>query len=178
VTSEQRRAAKTANFAVIYGVSAYGLSQQTELNLTESKSFIDTYFDRYPNIRKYMDETIEMAREKGYVTTLIGRRRYLPEINSKNFQVRQFAERTAINTPIQGTAADMIKMAMIAIDKDLKSMKSTMVLQVHDELVFDAHNDELEKLKHIVSKRMSGAIKMAVPLVVDIGIGPNWLEAK
>ncbi len=178
VTSEQRRAAKTANFAVIYGVSAYGLSQQTELNLTESKSFIDTYFERYPNIRKYMDDTISMARSEGYVTTLMGRRRYLPEINSDNFQVRQFAERTAINTPIQGTAADMIKMAMITIDKAMASMKSRMVLQVHDELVFDAHNDELDQLKRLVNKHMSGAIKLKVPVVVDIGSGSNWLEAK
>ena len=178
VTSEQRRAAKTANFAVIYGVSAYGLSQQTELNLTESKSFIDTYFERYPNIRKYMDDTIEMARNEGYVTTLMGRRRYLPEINSKNFQVRQFAERTAINTPIQGTAADMIKMAMITIDKAMASMQSKMVLQVHDELVFDAHNDELDELKTLVNKHMSSAIKLKVPVVVDIGSGLNWLEAK
>jgi DNA polymerase-1 len=178
VTPEQRRAAKTANFAVIYGVSAYGLSQQTELNLTESKGFIDTYFERYPNIRNYMDETIASARENGYVTTLIGRRRYLPEINSKNYQVRQFAERTAINTPIQGTAADLIKIAMIAIDKEMASMKSKMVLQVHDELVFDAHKDELEKLRRLVERQMSQAIKMAVPLVVDMGVGPNWLEAK
>jgi DNA polymerase-1 len=178
VTSEHRRAAKTANFAVIYGVSAYGLSQQTELNLTESKDFIDTYFERYPNIRKYMEDTIGAAREEGYVTTLMGRRRYLPEIKSQNFQVRQFAERTAINTPIQGTAADLIKMAMIAIDKELTGMKSKMVLQVHDELVFDAHNGELKKLKRIVNDKMSKAIKLKVPLVVDIGVGPNWLEAK
>lgn len=178
VTTEQRRAAKTANFAVIYGVSAYGLSQQTELNLMESKGFIDTYFERYPNIRKYMDETIAMARDKGFVTTLMGRRRYLPEINSKNFQVRSFSERTAINTPIQGTAADLIKIAMIAIDKEMASMKSKMVLQVHDELVFDAHKDELKDLRRLVDMKMSRAIKLEVPLVVDIGVGPNWLEAK
>jgi len=178
VTSAQRRVAKTANFAVIYGVSAYGLSQQTDLSVTEAGRFIDTYFERYPNIKKYTEDTIERAREEGYVTTLMGRRRYLPEIKSKNRQVREFAERTAINTPIQGTAADLIKIAMIAIDKDIASLKSRMVLQVHDELVFDAANDELDKLKKLVSKRMSGAIKLAVPLVVDIGVGSNWLEAK
>ncbi len=178
VTSEQRRAAKTANFAVIYGVSAYGLSQQTELNLTESKEFIDTYFDRYPNIKKYMDTAIKMARTDGYVTTLLGRRRFLPEINSKNFQRRQFAERTAINTPIQGTAADLIKLAMIKIDRDMNGLKSRMVLQVHDELVFDAFDKELDDLKGIVDNRMSKAAKLKVPLVVDIGVGPNWLEAK
>lgn len=178
VTPDQRRAAKTTNFSVIYGVTAYGLSRQTELNLTDAKGFIDTYFRRYPNIKKYIDETIAAARSDGYVITLLGRRRYLPEIQSKNFQIRQFAERTAINTPIQGTAADLIKIAMIAIDKDLSKMKSRMVLQVHDELVFDAHNDELDELKQIVESRMSRAIKLIVPLVVDIGIGPNWLEAK
>jgi len=180
VTSEQRRAAKTANFAVIYGVSAYGLSQQTELNLTESKDFIDTYFERYPNIRNYMDDTIAAARRNGFVTTLMGRRRYLPEINSKNYQVRQFAERTAINTPIQGTAADLIKLAMVVIDREIigNRMESKMVLQVHDELVFDAPETELKDLEKIVRKRMSGAIKMDVPLDVDIGIGNNWLEAK
>ena len=178
VTGEQRRAAKTANFAVIYGVSAYGLSQQTELNLGESKQFIDTYFERYPGIRKYMDEMIQTAREKGFVTTLSGRRRYLPEINSRNFQRRQFAERIAINSPIQGTAADMIKIAMIRIDSDIAKMKSKMILQVHDELVFDAYNDELEELQKIVQTRMSKAIRMKVPLIVDMGVGPNWLEAK
>ncbi|MFH1701544.1 MAG: DNA polymerase I [Candidatus Zixiibacteriota bacterium] len=178
VNREQRRAAKTANFAVVYGVSAYGLSQQTELNLAESKEFIDTYFDRYPGIKTYMKKTLDFARENGYVTTLLDRRRYLPDINNKNFQIRQFAERTAINTPIQGTAADIIKLAMIKIDKAINSMKSKMVLQVHDELVFDAPDDELEELKNIVQKQMSGAIKLEVPLDIDIGVGPNWLEAK
>lgn len=178
VTSEQRRAAKTANFAVIYGVSAYGLSQQTELNLNESKQFIDTYFERYPNIKKYMDSTIQSARKNGYVMTLFGRRRYLPEINTKNFQRRQFAERTAINTPIQGTAADLIKLAMINIDKDIAKMKSKMILQVHDELIFDTHSKELNNLKKLVNARMSKAAQLKVPLIIDIGTGPNWLEAK
>ena len=178
VTADQRRAAKTANFAIIYGVSAYGLSQQTEMNVTASRDFIDTYFERYPGIKRYIDATIALARQDGYVTTLSGRRRYLPDIKSSNFQSRQFAERTAINTPIQGTAADMIKLAMIDIDKDLAGMKSKMVLQVHDELVFDAANDELENLTRLVRSRMSQAIKLKVPLVVDIGVGANWLEAK
>jgi DNA polymerase-1 len=178
VTPEQRRAAKTANFAIIYGVSAYGLSQQTELDLGASRQFIDDYFERYPNIRKYIEDTIEAARRDGYVTTLLGRRRYLPEIDSKNFQRRQFAERTAINTPIQGTAADLIKLAMIKIDKAISKMKSKMALQVHDELVFDAHNDELDELKNLVEGKMSKAVRLKVPLVVDIGVGPNWLEAK
>jgi DNA polymerase-1 len=178
VTPEQRRAAKTANFAVIYGVSAYGLSQQTELDLTESKQFIDTYFERYPGIKDYMEKTIAGARKDGYVTTLLGRRRYLPEINSKNYQVRQFAERTAINTPIQGTAADMIKTAMINIFDDLQGMKTKMVLQVHDELIFDTHSSEITKVTELVRKRMSRALKLVVPIEVSIGTGPNWLEAK
>ncbi len=178
VTPAMRRAAKTANFAVIYGVSAYGLSQQTELDMGESKEFIDTYFKRYPGIRKYMDDTIAFAREKGYVTTLFNRIRYLPEINAKNFQVRQFAERTAINTPIQGTAADMIKVAMINIHKKMHNMKSKMILQVHDELVFDVHNDELVEIKTMVKDGMEKAVKLKVPVKVDIGVGPNWLEAK
>ncbi len=178
VTPEQRRAAKTANFAVIYGVSAYGLSQQSELDLTGAKQFIDTYFERYPGIRDYMDKTKKFARDKGYVTTMLNRRRYLPEINSKNFNVRQFAERTAINTPIQGTAADMIKLAMVKIHREMAKMRSKMVLQVHDELVFDAHKDELDDLKKLVKSGMEKAIKLIVPVVVDIGVGDNWLDAK
>jgi DNA polymerase-1 len=178
VTPEMRRSAKTANFAVIYGVTAYGLSQQTVMDVTQSKEFIDTYFSRYPGIRKYIDTTIETARKNGFVTTLFNRLRYLPEINSKNFQVRQFAERTAINTPIQGTAADMIKIAMIHIYDKIKNWKSKMVLQVHDELVFDAHKSELNELKELVKYEMEAAVKLKVPVTVDIGVGPNWLEAK
>lgn len=178
VTPEMRRAAKTANFAVIYGVSAYGLSQQTELDLNQSKDFIETYFARYPGINKYMDDMKKFAREKGYVTTLYNRRRYLPDINSKNFSIRQFAERTAINTPIQGSAADIIKVAMLKIYDRMKKMKSRMVLQVHDELVFDVRDDELVELKQIVKDGMEKAIKLKVPLVADIGVGHNWLDCK
>jgi len=178
VTPEMRRAAKTANFAVIYGVSAYGLSQQTELDLGESKDFIETYFERYPGIKTYMNETKQSARDKGFVTTLYNRRRYLPDIMAKNFNVRQFAERTAINTPIQGTAADIIKVAMLKIHKQMAGMKSKMVLQVHDELVFDVYKDELETLTGIVKNGMEKAIKLKVPLIADIGIGDNWLECK
>ncbi|MBU0984970.1 MAG: DNA polymerase I [candidate division Zixibacteria bacterium] len=178
VTSEMRRAAKTANFAVIYGVTAFGLAQQTELNLEESKTFIDTYFERYPGIRKYMDDTIEFARQNGYVTTLFNRRRYLPEINEKNRNVRQFAERTAINTPIQGTAADIIKRAMLKIHDRMKGMRSRMVLQVHDELVFDVHKDELDEVRELVVRGMEKAAVLNVPLVADVGVGDNWLEAK
>ena len=178
VTPEMRRQAKTANFAVIYGVTAYGLSQQTELDVTQSKDFIDTYFSRYPGIKKYMDSTIEIARKQGYVTTLLNRIRYLPEINAKNFQVRQFAERTAINTPIQGTAADMIKIAMIRIYDRIRNWGSRLILQVHDELVFDAREEEILPLKEVVKSEMEGALKLRVPVVVDIGIGKNWLDTK
>ena len=178
VTSQMRRRAKTANFAVIYGVTAYGLSQQSDMNVDESKEFIDTYFARYPGIKTYMDETIAFAREKGYVTTMYNRRRYLPEINDKNRAVRQFAERTAINTPIQGTAADIIKRAMIAIFRKMEKMRSKMVLQVHDELVFDTHREELDTLKQLVKSGMESAAKLRVPLTADMGVGENWLEAK
>lgn len=178
ITPEMRRAAKTANFAVIYGVTAYGLSQQTELDVAQSKEFIDTYFARYPGIKKYMETIVESARKDGYVTTLFNRIRYLPEINARNYQVRQFAERTAINTPIQGTAADMIKVAMIDIFKQIEKMKSQMILQVHDELIFDAHDDEIDELKDIVKRGMEKAVKLKVPVVADIGVGDDWLSAK
>jgi len=178
VTAEQRRIAKTANFAVIYGVSAYGLSQQSAMDVNEAKRFIETYFERYPGIKTYMDETIAFAQKHGYVETLTGRRRYIPDINAKNFQIRQFAERTAINTPIQGAAADMIKIAMLRIDKRLAGMKSAMILQVHDELVFDVHESETDNLTELVLTEMQSAMKLKVPLIVDIGVGENWLDAK
>ena len=178
VTPDMRRSAKTANFAIIYGVSAYGLSQQSELNLEQSKEFIETYFKRYAGIRKYMDETISFAREKGYVTTMFGRRRLIPQINDKNYVVRQNAERVAINTPLQGTAAEIIKIAMIKIYKKMAGMKSKMVLQVHDELIFDTHKDELEALQPLVKFGMEKAVKLKVPVVVDTGFGNNWLDAK
>jgi DNA polymerase-1 len=178
VTPEQRSSAKTANFAIIYGVSAYGLSQQSELNLAESKDFIKVYFERYPGIKNYIDHEIEFARNNGYVSTLFGRRRYLPDINAKSAQARQFAERIAVNMPVQGTAADMIKIAMIRIAERMRNMKSEMTLQVHDELVFDAHNEELTNLKEIVRTEMEQAVEMKVPIKVDMAVGSNWLEAK
>ena len=178
VTSDMRRAAKTANFAIIYGVSAYGLSQQTEMDVAEAKEFIERYFSRYPGIKTYIDSTKKFAKTNGYVTTLFNRRRYLPEINDRNFNVQQFAERTAINTPIQGTAADIIKKAMIQIQAKLERLQTTMVLQVHDELVFDVYKPELEQVKTIVRQGMEKVIKLKVPLVADMGVGENWLEAK
>ncbi|MBU8933118.1 MAG: DNA polymerase I [candidate division Zixibacteria bacterium] len=178
VTSEQRRAAKTANFAVIYGVSAFGLAQQTELDLAGSRQFIDTYLERYSGIKEYMDRTKQFGRDKGYVITMYGRRRNLPGLHDRNHNVRQFAERVAINTPIQGTAADMIKVAMIRIHDQLVPMQSKMLLQVHDELVFDVHRDELDRVRRLVKREMEKAIKLIVPVVVDMGVGENWLDAK
>ncbi len=178
ITSEQRRVAKIANFSIVYGGSAYGLAQQTEMDPKDARAFMDTYFARYPGVKEFQQKAIAQAREEGFVTTLMGRRRFIPEINSENFQLRSFAERTAINTPLQGSAADVIKAAMIAVDAEMPGKKSKMILQVHDELVFDAHRSELEWLKAMVKEKMEGVIKLKVPLKVDIGIGPNWLEAK
>lgn len=178
VTPEMRAVAKTANFAIIYGVSAFGLSQQTDLSVPEARKFIDTYFERYPQVKSYMDESIQRARDVGFVTTLLGRRRFLPEIMSDHRQRREFAERMAINTPIQGSAADLIKVAMINIHAKMSGMRSLMILQVHDELVFDAHKDELAELQALVRQEMEHAFQLDVPIKVDMGTGNNWLDAK
>jgi DNA polymerase-1 len=180
VTPDQRRLAKTANFGIIYGVSAFGLSQQSDMSVGEAKTFIDTYFKRYPGVRSYIDQTIARARQDGVVRTLFGRRRFLPDLNSSNRQRREFAERNAVNTPMQGTAADIIKMAMIEIDRHLyqEGKLSVMTLQVHDELVFDAHKSEIEWLKALVKSSMENVVELQVPLITDIGTGDNWLEAK
>ncbi|MDR6300141.1 DNA polymerase I [Mesonia maritima] len=179
VTRAQRSNAKTVNFGIIYGVSAFGLSNQTDLTRAESKELIETYYKTYPKLRDFIDEQVEFAREHGYVSTVMGRRRYLKDINAKNHVVRSGAERNAVNAPIQGSAADIIKVAMINIQKRLKSgnYKSKMLLQVHDELVFDIHKDELEELKPIIQSEMENAFKLEVPLDVELGIGQNWLEA-
>jgi len=179
VTREQRGNAKTVNFGIIYGVSAFGLSNQTELSRTEAKELIETYYKTYPKLRNYMSEQIDFAREHGYVQTVLGRRRYLRDINAGNAVVRGAAERNAINAPIQGSAADIIKIAMINIHKKLEAgnYKSKMLLQVHDELVFDAYKSELAKLKDLIKTEMESAYKLKVPLVVDMGEGANWLEA-
>lgn len=180
VTPQQRRQAKTANFAVIYGVSPYGLSQQTEMTPKEAKEFIDVYFTQHPQVKEYIDDCIEKARKDGHVTTLLERRRYIPEITSQNRQRREFAERTAINTPIQGSAADLIKVVMLDIHTLLekRKAKSKMILQVHDELVFEVHKEEMDFMKDMVRDKMEGCIKLEVPIKVDIGIGENWLETK
>ncbi len=179
VTREQRSNAKTVNFGIIYGVSAFGLSQQTNLNRAESKELIETYYATYPKLREYIQDQIDFARDHGYVATVLGRRRYLKDINSQNAIVRGAAERNAVNAPIQGSAADIIKLAMIAIQKRLRQEKwnSKMLLQVHDELVFDVPKSEVDTLKTMVKTEMENAFQLEVPLVVDIGMGSHWLEA-
>ena len=179
VTREQRSNAKTVNFGIIYGVSAFGLSQQTNLNRNESKELIETYYATYPKLRAYIQDQINFARDHGYVSTVLGRRRYLKDINSQNAIVRGAAERNAVNAPIQGSAADIIKLAMIAIQDRLQNekWKSKMLLQVHDELVFDVPKEEVNALREMVKSEMENAFEINVPLVVDVGVGNNWLEA-
>ena len=179
VSREQRSNAKTVNFGIVYGVSAFGLSQQTNLSRSEAKELIDAYYLTYPKLKAYMNEQVDFAREKGYVETVLGRRRYLKDINSQNAVVRGAAERNAVNAPIQGSAADIIKLAMINIHRRLKKehWESKMLLQVHDELVFDVPKAEVERLTAMVKEEMESAFTLDVPLVVDVGIGQNWLEA-
>jgi DNA polymerase I len=180
VTSDMRRNAKMVNFGIIYGISAFGLAERLNIPRKEAAAIIDNYFAKYPRIKSYMDESIDLAREKGYVETIMGRRRYLRDINSSNHTVRGYAERNAINAPIQGSAADMIKIAMINIHNDFKAknLKSKMLLQVHDELVFDVWKEEVDTVKEIVSHRMRTAIpSLKVPMEIGMGTGNNWLEA-
>lgn len=179
VTREQRSNAKTVNFGIIYGVSAFGLSNQTELSRSEAKELIDTYYQTYPKLRAYMNNQVNFARDHGYVSTVLGRRRYLKDINNNNAIVRGAAERNAINAPIQGSAADIIKIAMIQIHKLLEegNYKTKMLLQVHDELVFDMHKEERDTLAPLIKKEMENAFKLSVPLIVDMGYGDNWLQA-
>ena len=179
VTREQRSNAKTVNFGIIYGVSAFGLSNQTDLSRGEAKELIETYYKTYPKLRNYMSEQVDFARDNGYVQTVLGRRRYLKDINAGNQVVRGAAERNAVNAPIQGSAADIIKLAMINIHRKLTEgkYKTKMLLQVHDELVFDCHKSELDEMKTLIKDEMENAYTMAVPLDVEVGIGQNWLEA-
>ncbi|MDZ7360085.1 MAG: DNA polymerase I [candidate division KSB1 bacterium] len=179
MTPDIRRRAKEINFGIIYGMGAYGLSQRLGISPEEAQNFITNYYAQYPGVNDFIIGTIADAHKKGYVTTMLNRRRYLPDINSDNRRVREFAERTAINTPIQGTAADLIKIAMINIHRRLQkeNLRSRMILQVHDELVFEAPEDELGALEKLVREEMSSAIKLDVPIKVDVGVGENWLEA-
>jgi DNA polymerase-1 len=179
VTDEQRSQCKMVNFGIIYGISAFGLSQRLGIPRKDAANLIDTYFRTYPKVKEYMDRAIERVREKGYAETVLGRRRVLRDINSRNATVRQAAERDAINTPIQGSAADLIKVAMVKVDRALKAegLRAKMVLQIHDELVFDVPRREVEKVKKIVRREMTTALDFGVPLEVGIGVGDNWLEA-
>jgi len=179
VTGEMRRHAKIINFGILYGMSAFGLSKQLGVGRSESQAFIDAYFDRYPTVRAFMDTTLEAAREQGYVETLLGHRVYLPEINAKNGMHRAYAERTAINAPLQGSAADIIKVAMIRLHKQLKeqSPDTKMTLQVHDELVVECSNEQVSSVTALIKKEMEGAVELLVPLSVDIGQGQSWYEA-
>ncbi len=179
VTKEMRYKAKSVNFGIIYGQGAFGLVENIGVSRSEAKEIIENYFKQFPKIKEYMNYNIGFAREKGYVQTIKGRRRYLKDINSRNFTVRGFAERNAINSPVQGSAADLIKLAMIDIHREFKKqkLKSKMTLQVHDELVFDAHRDEVEQIKPIIAEKMKNAIKLKVPIEVETGTGENWLEA-
>lgn len=179
VTAEQRRVAKTANFGIMYGISSFGLSQRLGISRSEAKKLIDDYFNAFPAIRSFIDDTIAAARENGYVETIFGRRRYLPDINARNATARALAERNAVNAPIQGTAADIIKLAMIGVDRKMaeEGLRSKMVLQIHDELLFDTISSEREKLMSIVKEQMEHVTELSVPLTVECNYGKNWLEA-
>jgi DNA polymerase-1 len=179
VDRDMRRNAKAINFGIVYGISSFGLAEQLGIARSEAADIINQYFIKYPGVKAYMNDTIAFARKHGYVETLMKRRRYLRDINSSNANIRGFAERNAINAPIQGSSADMIKIAMIDIHNEFAKLQfqSRMLLQVHDELVFDVHKNELEKVKLIVVEKMQNAIPLKVPVVVDINMGNNWLDA-
>ena len=180
VTANDRRNAKAVNFGVVYGISDFGLSNNLGISRKEAKAYIDTYFERFPGIKNYMDEVVREARDKGYVETLFKRRRELPDINSRNFNIRGFAERTAINSPIQGSAADILKIAMIQLDKALVAgaYQTKMLLQVHDEIVLEVPKSELAEMKKLVKQTMEEAIQLSVPLIADENEGVTWYEAK
>jgi DNA polymerase-1 len=180
VSPAMRGQAKTVNFATIYGQGPMALARQLGISVAEAREFIDGYFTRFPAIRQYLDRQVEVAREEGYVETLFGRRRYIPELNSKNYNIRSFGERVATNSPIQGTAADLIKLAMINIQRELKQRggRATMILQVHDELLFEVSEDELDEVQALVKSKMEGALDLSVPIAVDMGVGSSWYETK
>ena len=179
MSDEMRRQAKTVNFGIIYGISAFGLAERLDIPRWQAAELIEQYFGQFSGVRRYMDETVAFAQEHGYVETVIGRRRYLRDINSRNATTRKGAERNAINSRIQGSAADMIKIAMHKIHREMQAegLKSKMLLQVHDELVFDMHKDEADVLPPLVEEGMKSAIPMKVPIVVELGVGENWLDA-
>ena len=178
VDAEHRRRAKAVNFGIVYGLSAFGLSQQIGIDTKEAKRFIDAYFEKYSGVREFIDRTLDQARRDQKVSTLFGRVRPIPDIHSKNFNLRGFAERTAVNTPLQGTAADLIKLAMIRIDAELgeRKLRSRMLLQVHDELVFEVAEEEVDTMKRLVIEQMEQVHQLKVPLKVEVGVGPNWRD--
>jgi DNA polymerase-1 len=180
VTPEARRNAKAVNFGIVYGISGFGLAQQLGISRAEAEKYIKNYFARYVGVRRWLDDTIAEVRKSGVTRTLFGRERPIPDINSRNVNARGFAERTAVNSPLQGTAADLIKLAMVRIDAALESAghKSAMLLQVHDELVFECSPEEIEDVTRLVKREMEGAYELKVPLLVDVGVGVNWRDAK
>jgi len=176
VTPDMRRVAKVVNFGIIYGMSDYGLEQATELSREQAAQFIAAYFQRYPGVKSYLESTKQKARERGYVETVMGRRRYIPDLDSGNRQVREAAERTAINMPVQGTAADIIKVAMVNLQKEIdrRGLKSRLILQVHDDLLLESPLDEAEQARVLLGEIMSGAMRLSVPLKVEVKVGRNW----
>ena len=180
VTDLERRNAKAVNFGIVYGISSFGLSQDLSITRKEAGEYIDNYFKTYPGIKTFLDDTVAHAKEQGYVVTLFGRRRPVPELESGNFMQRSFGERVAMNAPIQGTAADIMKIAMIGVNRTLKEkqMKSKLVLQVHDELLIEAYKDEVEEVKSILKREMEEAASLSVPLDIDMHTGNSWYEAK
>ena len=179
VTPEERRKAKTANFGIMYGISAFGLAQRLKISRTEASKLITDYYASFPSIRQFLDKVLDDARENGYVQTLFGRRRYVPDVNSRNANVRSIAERNAINAPIQGTAADIIKLAMIGVQDELekRNLHSHLVLQIHDEMVLEVPCDEIDIVKKMLIERMEGVMQLSVPLTVECNYGKDWLEA-
>jgi DNA polymerase-1 len=179
VMPDDRRVAKTANFGIMYGISSFGLAQRLHCSRKEAAQIIDDYFASFPTIRSFIDGTLESARRTGYVETIFGRRRYVPDVNSHNANIRAMAERNAVNAPIQGSAADIIKLAMIGVDSALRQqgLRARMVLQIHDELVLEVPEDEIQPVKRILTEQMEGVMALSVPLTVECNYGKNWLEA-
>ena len=180
VPPNMRRQAKAVNFGIVYGISDYGLSQNIHVTRKQAHEFIQSYFKEFPGVQEYIENIVKLAKKQGYVETLTHRRRYLPEINSKNFSRRSFAERTAMNTPIQGSAADIIKIAMINMNEQLQKagLKAKMLLQIHDELIFEAPEEEIDQLRELVPKVMDSAVKLDVPLKVESKVGDTWYDLK
>ena len=178
LTSKERRIAKTVNFGIIYGMSAFGLAERLGISPSKAKEYIDRYFERYPVVRSYLDSVVENAKSTGYAQSMLGRRRVISELRSPNFQVRSFGERASMNMPLQSSAADIIKLAMIRVDKALENKRSKLILQVHDELIIDADDSELEEIKVLIKREMESAIELCVPLVVDVGSGKSWFDCK